>query len=55
MKPDEKIGKWALRDSNPRPTRCKHAALPTELSALIINLAKDILKILTRVKAKPYI
>ncbi len=25
---------WALRDSNPRHSRCKRDALPTELSAL---------------------
>src|SRR3989339_448440 len=24
---------WAMRDSNPRPSRCKQAALPTELIA----------------------
>ncbi|GEM_PF-2330976 len=38
---------WALRDSNPRPARCKHAALPTELSALIVNLCQYVLKVLT--------
>ena len=24
---------WALRDSNPRPSRCKHVALTPELNA----------------------
>jgi hypothetical protein len=31
---DKTLFIWALRDSNPRPPRCKREALPTELNAL---------------------
>jgi hypothetical protein len=31
---------WAMRDSNPRPPRCKRGALPTELIALSSGLGR---------------
>src|SRR5262245_21378170 len=32
-------GRWAVTDSNRRPTRCKRAALPTELTALLRDVS----------------